>query len=193
MILTWLNLPCVRSWPLSLWGGYNPTSICFHFSDEGAENWKSWETCQGSWGNLSSWIGNLFFHFYLFNCSLVELQCCVNLCYTAKWLSYTCIHSFSYSFLFFLLPFRATPAAYGGYQARGLIRAITTGLHHSHSNLGSFCNVHHSSQQCQILSPLSKARIKPATSWSLVGFVSTAPQWECLIFFPSCFSTGYWI
>ena len=33
--------------------------------------------------------------------------------------------------------FRAPPTAYGGSQARGLIRAIATGLHHSHSNSGS--------------------------------------------------------
>ena len=31
----------------------------------------------------------------------------------------------------------ATPTAYGGSQARGLIGAIATGLHQSHSNVGS--------------------------------------------------------
>ena len=30
--------------------------------------------------------------------------------------------------------FRATPAAYGGSQARGPIRAVAAGLPHSHSN-----------------------------------------------------------
>ena len=40
----------------------------------------------------------------------------------------------SFVFSFF---FRATPAAYGGSQARGLIGAITAGLHHSHSNIRS--------------------------------------------------------
>ena len=35
-------------------------------------------------------------------------------------------------FCLFLL-FRATPSAYGGTQARGRIRAVATGLHHSHS------------------------------------------------------------
>ena len=44
----------------------------------------------------------------------------------------------SFSFLFFLFAFsRATPAAYGGSQARGLIRAAAAGLYHSHSNTGS--------------------------------------------------------
>ena len=41
--------------------------------------------------------------------------------------------------------FRAAAAAYGDSQARGLIGAVATGLHHS-------------SQQRQILNPLSKAR-----------------------------------
>ena len=38
---------------------------------------------------------------------------------------------------FFFYPFGAAPAAYGGSQARGLIRAVATGLYHSHSNAGS--------------------------------------------------------
>ena len=40
-------------------------------------------------------------------------------------------------FFFFFLSFRAAHAAYGGSQARGPIRAIASGLHHSHSNVGS--------------------------------------------------------
>ena len=40
--------------------------------------------------------------------------------------------------LFCLFAFsRAVPAAYGGSQARGLIRAADASLHHSHSNVGS--------------------------------------------------------
>ena len=39
----------------------------------------------------------------------------------------------------------------------------------------------HSSRQCQILNSLSEARDEPTTSWFLVGFVSTAPQWELQI------------
>ena len=37
----------------------------------------------------------------------------------------------------FCLLFRATPADYGGSQARVLIRAVAAGLYHSHSNAGS--------------------------------------------------------
>ena len=33
--------------------------------------------------------------------------------------------------------FSATPAAYGGSQARGQIRSVAAGLHHSHSNARS--------------------------------------------------------
>jgi len=32
---------------------------------------------------------------------------------------------------------RVTPAAYGGSQARGGIRTVAAGLHHSHSNTRS--------------------------------------------------------
>ena len=58
-----------------------------------------------------------------------------------------------------------------------------TGLHHSCSNPGSegVCNLYHSSQQCQILNPLIKARDQTYYwSWILVGFVTTEPQWELL-------------
>ena len=40
-------------------------------------------------------------------------------------------------FFFFFFLFKASPAAYGGSQARGLLRARAAGPHHSHSNAGS--------------------------------------------------------
>ena len=42
----------------------------------------------------------------------------------------------------------------------GLIRAVAVGLSHSHSNPGfePLMHLHHSSRQCWILNPLSKAR-----------------------------------
>ena len=43
---------------------------------------------------------------------------------------------YHFFFLSFLL-FRAAPAAYGGYQARGRIGATAAGRHHSHSNAES--------------------------------------------------------
>ena len=53
------------------------------------------------------------------------------------------IHGYGCFFVFCFVLFclfaisRAAPMAYGGSQARGLIRAVATGLHHSHSNTGS--------------------------------------------------------
>ena len=40
-------------------------------------------------------------------------------------------------FLFFFCIFRAELMAHGGSQARGLIAAVATGLHHSHSGTGT--------------------------------------------------------
>ena len=62
------------------------------------------------------------------------------------------------NFFFFCLfcLFRASPTAYGGSQASGLIgtvaRATTTW------NPSRVCDLHYSSWQLQILNPLSKAR-----------------------------------
>ena len=55
------------------------------------------------------------------------------------------VFSFSFVCVCVFCIFRAALAAYGGSQARGRIGAIAT-------------NLHHSSQQCWILNPLSKAR-----------------------------------
>ena len=78
---------------------------------------------------------------------------------------------------------------YGGSQARGLIGVVSAGLRHSHSNTGAkFCS-QNSSRQPWILNPMSKAREQFTTSWLLVGFISTVPQWELptvLFFFFFC-------
>jgi len=67
-----------------------------------------------------------------------------------------------FSFLFFLsfVIFRATPLAYGGSQARDLIRAVAAGLHHSHSNARSERRLRPIPQFTAMLdlNPLSKAR-----------------------------------
>jgi len=47
---------------------------------------------------------------------------------------FLCLHPFFSPFFVF---FRAAPTAYGSSQARVRIRAVTTGLQHSHSNMGS--------------------------------------------------------
>ena len=64
-------------------------------------------------------------------------------------------------FFFVFLPFsRAAPAAYRGSQARGLIGAVAAGLARATAmqDPSRICNLHHSSWQCQIPNPLSKAR-----------------------------------
>ena len=57
---------------------------------------------------------------------------------------------------------RATPVAYGGPQARGLVRAVVAVLHHSHSNEGSKPHLQPTPQLVatpdQILNPLMEAR-----------------------------------
>ena len=58
---------------------------------------------------------------------------------------------------FFFLLFRATPAAYGGFQAWGRIRATAAGLHHSHGNAGS-------------LTHRVRPGVEPASSGMRAGF-----------------------
>ena len=62
--------------------------------------------------------------------------------YVCEPVSVLYIDSFVLSFKFFgclllFSLFRETPVAYGGSQARGLIRATAAGLHHSHGNARS--------------------------------------------------------
>ena len=45
-------------------------------------------------------------------------------------------------------------------------------------DLSRVYDLHHSSQQHRVLSPLSEARDRTASSWILVRFVSTKPQGE---------------
>ena len=84
--------------------------------------------------------------------------------------------------LFLFCLFRATPGAYGSYSSRGQIGATAAGLHHSHSIAGSepCLRQHHSSQQHQILNPLTDARDRSLVLWILVEFITTEPQREPL-------------
>ena len=61
-------------------------------------------------------------------------------------------------FIYFL-PFRAASVAYGGPQARVWIGAVAAGLHHS-------------SQKCQILNPLSEAIYSLFSSAPVVPILS---------------------
>ena len=68
-------------------------------------------------------------------------------------------------FILFYFCFLGPHVAYGGSQARGLIRATAADLHQSHSNTRS-------------LAHWARQGIEPATSWFLVDFVSAEPGWE---------------
>ena len=75
---------------------------------------------------------------------------------------------------FFVLVFRATDAAYGGFRARGLIRARAAGLRHSHSNARS-------------LTHGTRPGMELASSWILVRFISAEPQpWLKLTYTSHC-------
>ena len=89
--------------------------------------------------------------------------------------------SFILFYLFIFLLFSATPAAYGGSQASGWIRATAAGLCHSHSNAGSELCLQSTPQVTATPDPQpthwARAVIKPATLL-LVGFVSAVQQRE---------------
>ena len=76
--------------------------------------------------------------------------------------------------IIFLL-FRAISGAYGSSQARGRIGVVATGLHHSQSNVGSKPHLrhHHSSEQRQILNPLTEARDQTSILRTLVRLITT--------------------
>jgi len=69
-------------------------------------------------------------------------------------------------------------AAYGGSQARGLMAAVATGPHQSHSNAGSEPHLLPTPRFTAMPDPQpteqgrNLAGIEPTTSWFLVGFVS---------------------
>ena len=75
--------------------------------------------------------------------------------------------------------FRAAPTAYGGSQARCQIRAVATGLHHSHSNARSatYTTTHGNPGS---LTHWARPGTKPVSSWILVRFISAEPPRELL-------------
>ena len=83
---------------------------------------------------------------------------------------------------------KATPIAYAISQATGQIGALTTGLHHGHSNMGSkpCLQLHHSSQQHWIPNPLNKARdwahILMDTIWVHYCWAMIGTPWSAFLF-----------
>ena len=90
-----------------------------------------------------------------------------------------------FPFFFFFLLFRAAPA-YEDSQARSPIRAVATPQPQQcriQAASGTYTTAHSNAKS---LTNWERPRIKPATSLFLVGFVSTAPRWELLIFLFIC-------
>ena len=87
-----------------------------------------------------------------------------------------------YLFSLFALS-RAASAAYGGSQARGPVGAIATGLHHSHSSVGSELRLRPTPQLTATPDPQSTERdwgSNPQPDGSQLDSLNTAPQRELL-------------
>ena len=86
---------------------------------------------------------------------------------------------------FFLFPFRATPrhVEVARLGAESELQLPTYATATAIPNSSHICDLHHSLQQCQILNPL-RPGLKPASSWMLVWFTTTEPQWELPAFSP---------
>ena len=72
-------------------------------------------------------------------------------------------------YLFIFVFSRATPAAYGGSQARSLIRGVAAGLCHSHSNAGSEWCLRPTPQLMATLDPTEQGQgsnLRSHGSWS---------------------------
>ena len=62
-----------------------------------------------------------------------------------------------------------------GVKSELLLLVYTTAT--ATQDLSHVCDLYHSSQQCQSLAHLSKARDRPASSWILVRFITAEPPW----------------
>ena len=71
--------------------------------------------------------------------------------------------NFIYLFIYLFLLFRTAPSADGGSQARGQLelQLLTYATATATQDPSHVCNLHHSSQQHQVLNPLSEARDQP--------------------------------
>ena len=82
--------------------------------------------------------------------------------------------------LFFFFLVGGTLVEYGGSLARSLIQPAAASLHHSHGKMGS--DLHHSSCQCWILNPLSKARDQTLDTSRLLHLLSHNRNSLCIYF-----------
>ena len=99
-------------------------------------------------------------------------------------LSMLLFFSFFLSFFFVFCLFRASPAAYGGFQARGLSNRShscwPTPQPQPQPHLIQVVSVTYTTAQGNARSLTHRLRpgMEPSTSWFPVGCISTAPRWE---------------
>ena len=75
---------------------------------------RRWCSLRQEWNFRVSCIGFLKFNLLVdFSLSIVDLQCCANFCYIAKWPSYTYIHTFHIlsSIMFYPMSLDIVPSA----------------------------------------------------------------------------------
>ena len=84
---------------------------------------------------------------------------------------------------------RATPEAYGSFQARGRIQAVASGLRHTATAMqdpSCICDLQYSSWQCWILNTLSEVRdqthIPMETSWVHYSWATTGTAQPGLLY-----------
>ena len=89
---------------------------------------------------------------------------------------------FFFFFVFCLLSFWGH--TWGIWRFLGWIGATAAGLHHSHSNGGTTSVTYTTAQgNAGSLTHWVRAGIEPASSWILVGFITTEPRWELSSFY----------
>ena len=184
----------LRSWFLGLW-----TRTKSH-------HWPSWQ-CPAHRQQIMGLLGlhkhmNILPYFWNFILFWLEYSW-----FTILWkfLLYSIVTQAYILFLFlFFFAFRATPMAFRGSQAKGRIRTIAAGLHHSYNSTRSKPCLWPTPQLTVMDNTRSstwvKPRIEPATSWLLVGFVSFLLRHKgnsstlfFLYYLPSCSITRDWI
>ena len=96
--------------------------------------------------------------------------------------------------LSFLPYFRAAGMAYRSSQARGWTEAVATGLHYSNMGIQA-ASATYTTAHDNARSPTNwtRPRIKLTSSWMLVRFIFTAPQWKLPGFFIFLIPNSYFI
>ena len=99
-------------------------------------------------------------------------------CFFSLFLFFSYFVVFISMIFFFFNLFRAAPVTKGSSQARGRIRAVVAGLHHSHSStrsephLSTYTTTHRNARS---LIHWARPGTEPKSSWLLVRFITAKP------------------